>query len=547
MKENNRRGLSFFSKLAVIICIFNFICINSINAVDIEVPVKEARYLIENYYIEEVPEDILNLSSIEDIVDKLDDPYSKYFTKNEYNEFINSIDMKIYGIGIYVKMLEEGVLADSVIKGSPAEKAGIHGGDIIIEAEGVSLKGMESDEAISHIKGEGGTYVKLKVKRGEQLLSFEVVRKEIKLPTVEGAVIDEHIGYIALHSFGLNTENEFASQLEEMESRNVDSYIVDLRFNGGGYMFTAQRIAGYFIGGNTALVVRDKSGEDIELRAYKQDIIIDKPVIFLINGYSASASEILSAAVKDYDKAYFIGTNTFGKGVAQMIFNLTDGSAIKLTNEEFFSPLGKKINKVGISPQLEVKDVDAGVVARILLQTPKKGKDKSGYIRIKDGKWSFEINIEEGRKQDNWKVYKAILESISSDSKIYTGNKNGWNEVDRSLLGDKNNIMELMYSKYTKFKSFEKIPLDKKFSLTFSSEIDMNTVTDENIQLINVSTGERCGINFWKNDTNTVRVIPKEKLKEEDEYFLVINKGVKNKKGKSLNEEVIITVKTLNE
>lgn len=443
MNEKNRRGLNFFSKLAAIICIVSFICINPINAADSDIPVEQVRTLIENYYIEEVPEEILNLPYIEEIVDKLEDPYSEYFTKNEYNEFINSIDMKIYGIGIYVKMLEEGVLADSVIKGSPAQEAGIQDGDIIIEAGGVLLKGMKSDEAISHIKGEEGTFVKLKVKRGEQLLKFEVVRRAIKLPTVEGQVIDEHIGYIALHSFGLDTENEFALEVEKMEKKNVDSYIVDLRFNGGGYMVTAQQIAGHFIGDNTALVVRNKSGKDIELKAYKQDIIINKPVIFLINEYSASSSEILSAAIKDYDKAYFIGTNTFGKGVAQLIFNLNDGSAIKLTNEEFFSPFGKKINKVGVSPQLEIKDINPATVARVLLQTPTKSKDKNGYIKIKDGNWNFEIDVEEGRKEENWKVYRTILENLSSNSKIYIGNNGRWNEVDRNFFDEKNNIMKL--------------------------------------------------------------------------------------------------------
>ncbi|KYH34724.1 putative CtpA-like serine protease [Clostridium tepidiprofundi DSM 19306] len=364
-------------KLGGIIAFFTFIIIN-LNFTNIfaiegsttkEIVLNQVRSSIEYYYYKDVPDKILNLNTPEEIVNALNEPYTKYMSKEEYDDFINSIDMNICGIGVYVGVDEKGVLVKETIKGSPAEEAGIKSGDIILKANDNLLTGMKLDDAVKYIKGKEGTNVKLLVKRENENLYFNVERRKIKIPSAEGKVIDKHIGYIVIHSFSTDTNKYFSDILKKFRTQNIDSYIIDLRNNGGGYMSTARRIAGHFIGNNTCLIVKDRKGKEQKLTAIAQNEIIDKPTIFLINQYSASASEILSSAVKDYEKAYFIGTKTFGKGVAQIMFGLYDGSAIKITTEEFFSPLGNKINNIGVKPDLMIDGADSLKAAKTLLNS----------------------------------------------------------------------------------------------------------------------------------------------------------------------------------
>jgi len=364
-------------KLGGMIALFTFIIINlnftSIFAMEDSttkgIVLNQVRSSIEHYYYKDVPDKILNLNTPEEIVRALNEPYTKYMSKEEYDDFVNAIDMNICGIGVYVGIDEKGVLVKDVIKGSPAEEIGIKSGDIILKANDNLFAGMKLDDAVKYIKGKEGTNVKLLIKRGNENLYFNVERRKIKLPSAEGKVIDKHIGYIAIHSFSTDTNNYFNDILKELKTQNVDSYIIDLRNNGGGYMLTARQIAGHFIGNNTCLIVKNREGEEQKLTAITQNETIDKPTIFLINQYSASASEILSSAIKDYGKAYFIGTKTFGKGVAQVMFRLYDGSALKVTTEEFFSPLGNKINNIGVKPDLMIDATDSLKVAKTLLNS----------------------------------------------------------------------------------------------------------------------------------------------------------------------------------
>lgn len=346
----------------------------------------EGRYLIENYYVEDAGDTALSKDNLKDMVKDLKDPYSTYMSAEEYNNFVNSINNKFYGIGVNIEMIAEGVKVLSVMEKSSALEAGIQPGDIIIEANGKSLSGLSSEAAVSYIRGEEGTYVELKIKRGQTTFVKKVERREISLPTVTGKVLDKHIGYIGLSSFGENTPTEFKEQLEKLSMAKVDSFIIDLRFNSGGYTSSAFDIAGYFIGNNPVMGIKAKSEETEVVNAVDHGYTIDKPVVFLINEYSASASEILSAAVKDYKKAVFIGENTYGKGVAQSIFQLSDGSYLKLTVYKFYSPNGKEINKIGIKPDIEVKDEgesaqDSLAVARVLLGASSQNVYKLGVVR----------------------------------------------------------------------------------------------------------------------------------------------------------------------
>lgn len=357
-------------------------------------PLEQGREIIKDYYLETVPNSVLNKTSLTDIVSGLKDPYSHYFTAKEYSDFVNSINNSFCGIGITMNIVPEGAKVIEVIDGSPALEAGVKAGDVITEADGHNLAGLTNDQIVSYVKGVAGTTIDIKLKRGQNILEFKIVRKQIDLPTVEGTVLNNNIGYIDLASFGENTGAEFSSVLSKMP--NVDSYIIDLRYDGGGYISTAQDIAGYFIGNNPVVQLTDKTGATQIAYGADHKVISDKPIIFLVNEDTASASEILSAAVKDYGKAYFIGTKTYGKGVAQVMFPLSDGSVLKLTTFKFVSPYGNEINKVGITPDLVLDDkylnsIDPLKTAEILLSSS-ASSDKTGVTRLDLGSKSFQIS-----------------------------------------------------------------------------------------------------------------------------------------------------------
>lgn len=346
----------------------------------------EGRYLIENYFVEGAGDNVLKEGNLKDMVKALNDPYSTYMSAEESKEFVNSINNKFYGIGVTVETATEGVKVISVFDKSPALESEIKPGDIITEANGKVLGGLASEAAVQYIRGQAGTFVDLKILRGQTVITKRVERREISAPTVTGKVLDKHIGYIGLSSFGEGTPAEFKAQLDKLNAANVDSYIIDLRFNSGGYTGSAYDIAGYFIGGNPVMEIRAKDGQNEMVNAVSHGYTIDKPVVLLVNEYSASASEILTAAIKDYNKAIIIGEKTYGKGVAQSMFELSDGSYLKLTVYKFYSPKGKEINKIGIKPDIEVKDEgenaqDPLAVARTLLGAPSKNVYKLGAVR----------------------------------------------------------------------------------------------------------------------------------------------------------------------
>ncbi|MGE5626928.1 MAG: S41 family peptidase [Solirubrobacterales bacterium] len=370
-----------------------------------------SKQLINEFYLEDIPDSVMNSAGdVQSLVKLLNDPYSAYFTEQQYNEFMNDINNSFSGIGIQIDKSQEGIKIISVFDNTPASLAGVKPGDIILKVENNDLSQASTEEAVKYIKGNSGTLVNLEIKRGDSLLKFTIERKAIEFPTVESSILDNHIGYISITSFGENTANEFGAALKKLNTSNPDSYIVDIRNNGGGYMNSATDIAGYFIGENVVLKGYKKSGDGYIYTSPNQGILIDKPTIFLINKYSASASEILAAALKDYKKAFFIGENTYGKGVAQNVFLLPDNSYIKLTVLKFVSPLGHEISKVGIVPDMEVKDstadnIDSLSAARILLS---KSLGGSSEATLKTAGQSFEINMDFAKNNNNLNTYTYI-------------------------------------------------------------------------------------------------------------------------------------------
>ncbi|QCX33441.1 PDZ domain-containing protein [Caloramator sp. E03] len=503
---------------------------------------EEARYLIKNFYIENVSNETLNKTTVKEMVESLNDPYSVYFSNNEYKNFVNSVDMKFSGIGVRFEVISEGVRVVSVLKGSGAEDAGLKEGDIIIEADGKSLVGLSEDKIPLYLRGDEGTTVKVKVKRGSATLDFTITRKLIQTPTVEGEIINNHTAYIKISSFGEDTADKFGSILDDLNKKSPSNYIIDLRDNPGGFLDAALNIAGYFIGNNTVVKVRDRDGDEAEYKGYTHRTKIDKPVIFLTNENSASASEVLTGAIKDYGAAYIIGNRTFGKGLVQTMFSLSDGSYIKLTVLKFFSPKGNEINKVGITPDFNAEYNNSMLVAELLSGDSKDACNKTGFLKVKiDGRY-FEIDLKLARQEKYYKAYNLILEKArESGNEIKIGTSLGWTDIPSEY---KNKAYFMYYPEYKELQELLNVPVDKKFTVTFSSNVDKSTV-EKSIELWDSKTGERIPLSFEFVDSKTVKAIPKNNLKNSGEYYFVVNPTVKGENGAYLKEGTVSYVKVI--
>ena len=312
--------------------------------------------IIDDEYISDVNEDNLIDGAIKGYVEGLGDEYTEYFTKKEMEEFKTETEGNYVGIGIYMfqNTKDNTIVILTPIENSPAEKAGILPGDIIKKVDGIEYTGEDFEKIATYIKGKEGTTVKLEIERDGKELNFEVERKNIDLYPIKSEVLENNIGYISISSFDEDCAKEFKDAYTELNKSNIKSLIIDLRNNGGGIVDEALEIADYVLEkDDVILITKDKSGkEEIEKSAKKP--IINVPIVILTNENTASASEILTAALKEHGKATVVGEKTYGKGVIQELITLTDGSGIKITTEEYYTPNRNKINKVGITPDKEV-------------------------------------------------------------------------------------------------------------------------------------------------------------------------------------------------
>ena len=264
------------------------------------------------------------------------------------------------GIGIYMEAdLENNkIRVISPIKNSPAEQAGIKSGDIISKVNGVSYNAEQLTKMSMEIKGKEGTSVELEIIRGEEKINFVIERKNVELYPIEGKVLENNIGYILIPSFDEGCSQQFKTAYEQIKKQGIKSLIIDLRDNGGGIVDEALEIADYIIEKDkTTLITVDKNQTE-EKEVTKVNPIVDVPVILLVNNGTASASEILAGALQDYKKAEIVGQNTYGKGVIQELYTLSDGSGLKITIKEYYTPNRNKINKVGIKPNHHIEELE---------------------------------------------------------------------------------------------------------------------------------------------------------------------------------------------
>ena len=291
--------------------------------------------------------------AIDTMIASLDDDYSRYLNKKEYAEQNSSIESKISGIGVNIMNDAGKILVYSVLDGTPAQTEGIKANDIINKVDGKNVSGMNIADVAALVRGKENTRVTLELIRNKKKLTKVVTRKSIKIESVKSSV-KKDIGYIQISSFiGSSTTTEFLSALDK--TKDTKGLILDLRGNTGGLLANAVYIANVFLDNGTIVNIVSRNGQVEDIKAQSSLLHIDKPIVLLVDGASASASEILSGALKDHHKAILVGTKTFGKGMVQRIIPLPNSTGLNLTIAKYLTPNGSDINKKGIVPDYVVK------------------------------------------------------------------------------------------------------------------------------------------------------------------------------------------------
>lgn len=325
---------------------------------DTEMKLSYLKKLIDETYLHDVKEKDLNEGIYKGYVEGLGDQYSAYYDKKETKELTESLDGSFSGIGaVMTQDASSGVITITrVYDDSPAKKAGIKTGDILYRVEEKTVTGKDLDKVVSWIKGKKGTKVNLTLLRGTNSDKIKVTatRDVINVETVKYKVLENQIGYISISEFDSVTGAQFAKALKQLQKKNIEGLVVDLRNNPGGSLSTVCDILDSILPKGLIVYTKDKNGKKEEYTSDEKHRL-NLPMSVLVNGQSASASEIFAGAVQDYGKAEIIGTQTYGKGVVQNLFDLKDGTCVKLTTSEYFTPKGRNIDGKGITPDVKIE------------------------------------------------------------------------------------------------------------------------------------------------------------------------------------------------
>lgn len=307
-------------------------------------------------YDGEIDDEKLLESAIKGMTDSLNDPYTVFMNAEEYKAFMEQSEGEFVGIGAHLGIKEDKVTVIAPIEGSPAEIAGLQPGDIIIEVDGKELVDPTLDNTVAMIRGEEGTDVTLTVQRNDsETLDIVITRDVIKVEAVKGEIIDGNIGYLQITSFDEDVADEFKNTIIELKDKGMTGMILDLRGNPGGFLNEAVEVASQFIDeGKVITYTIDKYDNKIESKSIGGEAI-GMPLVVLIDGGSASASEVVTGALRDYGAATTIGEKSFGKGIVQQLIEFEDGNVgLKVTTSKYYSPNGENIHKIGITPDIEV-------------------------------------------------------------------------------------------------------------------------------------------------------------------------------------------------
>jgi len=328
----------------------------------IDTKMEELNRYIDQYYLFDYEEEDIENGIYKGLMAGLGDVYTGYYTPEEYASFMESSNGSYSGIGAVLSQdYKTGIIqVVRAFEGSPAEEAGLKTGDYLYKVEGEEVTGKDLSLVVTDLKGEEGTEVHISImrERGADVIDLTLVRKSIQVPTVEYELLEDQIGYIAISEFDDVTDDQFLAALDELEAQGMEKLIIDLRNNGGGLVDVTCTILDYLLPEGLIVYTEDKNGERDEI--FSDENCFKGQMAVLVNGNSASASEIFAGAVKDYGVGTLIGTQTFGKGIVQSLFPLSDGSAVKITVSRYYTPSGNNIHGVGITPDIILEyDEDA--------------------------------------------------------------------------------------------------------------------------------------------------------------------------------------------
>ncbi|MEI7024357.1 S41 family peptidase [Paenibacillus sp. y28] len=405
----------------------------------------EVYELIGKLHVSGISNNKLTESAIQGMISTLDDPYTVYMNADEFKRFNDDLEQNYVGIGVRVGEDEQGMYITEVFSGSSAEGASLQPGDYVTAVEGQSVIGLPSAEIINQITGTEGTFVNVTFQRGTEAFTKKLERKAVKVPVVTSSLLSGHVGYIRVSSFSQDADELFAQALAELKKQGARSLVLDLRDNGGGLLDTAQNLAKQFFREGVLMNTKDRDniGQTVTVSG-GQDLGI--PAVVLVNSYSASASEVLTGALQDYDIAKIIGTRTFGKGSVQSVHMLSGGAVLKITIEEYMTPKLRQVNKKGLEPDVLVENSEAQLVTALW----EAGADQ---VSVTADKHYVEVN---GLKQPDTRVY------LEQDAHVYApvrllaalaGATVKWNEEENGvelLLGDSSTLLP-MSAEYMQF------------------------------------------------------------------------------------------------
>lgn len=433
-----KKLLSFFLSLTFMI---------SLTAIPVAaLSVEDAKQLLQEYYVDKIPEDVLSMGSLDEILDALGDPYTVYMSAEQYEQFLSAVNGDtVVGIGVSIQSeFDNGYKIMSILPNSPALEAGLEAGDHIIAVDGVTLS--DGAEVRSLIAGEAGTSVTITVVRqsdGRQK-DYTITRRSVVIPIVTYDTVDS-AGVIDCISFGDSTVSTIEEALTTL-NEDVSTWILDLRSNPGGSSDAAAGSAGLFVGSEVMVYFRDADGSYNYLYTLPScPDLTDKPLIVLTSPYSASGSELFAAAARDHGFGIAVGQRTFGKGIAQIVLDNTntdglfDGDALKITAYRFFSPDGTTNHKIGIIPTLTVSSENTAAVALLLSQSTPSSAE--GFFKLNLAGQTFYLSRKTVSNTSNRAAFTELLEALPPSavlSKGYSGST--WNSISPSDLAAELNL-----------------------------------------------------------------------------------------------------------
>ena len=339
--------------IVICICVQKVVAVNNKDSSDYQEKAELILKYLDKYYLYDLDEEKLADYVATGILSGLDDRYSVYYDKEAYEELKESVSGEYSGIGVSIVTNDEGKIeVYKVFSGSPADEAGIRVMDCIIEADG-RRDFADMDELVSLVRGIAGTTVDIVIERDGEEIPMTIERAVVAMDTIEYELLEGNIGYIYISEFDVVTAEQFNNALEDLADQGMESLIMDLRDNPGGDYDTVVAMCDRVLPEGTIMTVKDKNGT-VKVETSDEENQLTLPMVVIINGNSASASEVFTGAIQDYGLATIVGEQSYGKGIVQSIFSLNDGTGLKFTTQEYYTPSGRSIHGVGITPDVEV-------------------------------------------------------------------------------------------------------------------------------------------------------------------------------------------------